>query len=157
LMRALRLEMLADTPIGYAETLADAQSRPLEKWADRAAGQASGCEQTRYIAECGGRFVATAGGLADGPRTAIVGVYVAPALRGTGLLARVLQPVAAWSTGCGRAEVYLDVAVENPRAIAAYTRLGFVPTGISKPHQVYPDITEIELARSAVWPAAAVD
>jgi ribosomal protein S18 acetylase RimI-like enzyme len=40
----------------------------------------------------------------------------------------------------------LEVGVENPRAHAAYRRLGFVATGECRPHPLYPELTEITMA-----------
>jgi predicted GNAT family acetyltransferase len=151
-MRALRLEMLADTPIAYVETVADAQARPEAYWSDRALLQSQGCTQARFLAEVGSSVIGAVGGFADEGRTVVFGVYVAPAYRGTGLLARFVDAVAAWSLQCGRSELLLEVARENPRALAAYTKLGFTPTGVTRPHPLYPDVTELELARPADWP-----
>jgi predicted GNAT family acetyltransferase len=149
LMRALRLEMLADTPIAYVETVATAEQDPAERWDGQAERNSSGDQRATFVAEADGRFVATATGAAyDGP-TELVSVYVAPAYRGTGLLDRLVDEVAAWSLASGRTELFLEVAAENPRAMAAYRRLGFTPTGSTAPHPLYAGVTELEMVRRA--------
>jgi predicted GNAT family acetyltransferase len=149
-MRALRLEMLADTPIAYLETVDQAEMRPAESWSKRAALRAAGDREATFLAESAGRIVASAGGMTDErDRTIIVAVYITPAYRGTGLIGRLVEEIAAWSLAAGRTELALEVARENPRAVAAYARLGFVATGATTPHPLYSDVTEQEMVRPA--------
>lgn len=147
--RALRLEMLADTPIAYVETLENATQSPASRWDDAAARGSAGSQRATFVAEVDGRFVATATGEVFDVPTEVIGVYIAPAYRSAGLLARLIHEIAAWSLACGRDELFLEVAAENPRALAAYRRLGFVPTGGSAPHPLYEGVTEIEMSRPA--------
>jgi predicted GNAT family acetyltransferase len=151
--------MLADTPVAYVETVADAEASPPERWSSRAVERSTGDDSTVLVAEtAAGAFVGTAGGFTDRPdHTIVVGVYVTPAYRGTGLIDRLIEAVADWSLAAGRRQLLLEVAQENPRALAAYRRLGFTPTGLTGPHPLYPGITELELARPArrVAPASA--
>jgi predicted GNAT family acetyltransferase len=154
-LRALRLEMLADTPIAYVETVASAEQDPPQRWVDQAQRNSSGSTLATFVVELGGRFVATAtGAVFDGP-TEVVSVYVTPDHRGQGLLERMVEVIAAWSLEHGRPELFLEVAAENPRAIAAYARLGFVMTGRSEPHPLYAGVTELQMSRPALWPAGA--
>jgi predicted GNAT family acetyltransferase len=151
-MRALRLEMLADTPLAYLETLADAAARPHTEYASRIARNASGDQCAQFVAEIGGRFVGHAGGVAvvEEPKvTVIFAVYVTPARRGTGVLAQLVDGVAAWSREAGRPELLLEVVVGNERAMRAYERLGFVDTGVRLPHPNIPVLTELQMRRPA--------
>jgi predicted GNAT family acetyltransferase len=148
--------MLADTPLAYVETVADAEARPPELWTTRAKQRSTGCDGAAFVAEQGGRLVGAANGYPDDRgRTWVVGVYVAPAHRGSGLIERLVGGVAEWSLACGRTELVLEVAQQNPRAVAAYARLGFTATGATAAHPLYPDITEQEMTRPARWPATA--
>jgi|GEM_PF-372546 len=52
-MRALRLEMLADSPLAFIERLADAAARPLHEYAERAARSAVGDLIAQFVAETG--------------------------------------------------------------------------------------------------------
>jgi predicted GNAT family acetyltransferase len=150
-LRDLRLEMLADTPIAFADTLAMALAKPAKHWRERAMALSAGSDAATFlgIAESGS-FAGTAGGFADERgRTWVVGVYVSPRHRGRGLLARLVAAVAAWSLESGRAELLLEVAAENPRAVRAYERIGFTPTGQTRAHPIFPDVTELEMTRPA--------
>lgn len=151
-MRALRLEMLADSPLAFLEKLADAAARPHAEFAARVARNATGPYCAQFVADTGRRLVGHAGGMAapDEPGvTVIFAVYVTPAHRGTGLVERLIDAVAAWSRACGRPELLLEVVVGNYRAIRAYERLGFVDTGIRMPHPVLPALTELQMRRAA--------
>jgi len=160
-MRALRLEALADTPIAFGELLADAETHPPEYWSSRAAARAEGSTACMFVAEVAevaevdGAFVGSANGVAEDDRTAVRGVYVTPAYRGSGLIELLFAEVAAWSVANGRAELELDVARQNPRALAAYERLGFVLTGKNYQHPLFPDAVEQEMVRPANWSAPA--
>jgi len=151
-MRALRLEMLADTPLAFLETLADAAAKPHTEFADRITRNATGDYCAQFIAEADGRLVGHAGGIAapEEPKlTVIFAVYVTPAHRGTGVLARLVDGVAGWSRAVGRPELLLEVVVGNDRALRAYERLGFVDTGVRMPHPNIPVLTELQMRRPA--------
>ncbi|BCB80239.1 hypothetical protein GCM10022251_05960 [Phytohabitans flavus] len=151
-MRALRLEMLADTPLAFLETLAEAAAVPHSEFADRLARSASGHFCAQFIAEVDGRFVGHAGGIMspDDPKiTIIFAVYITPAHRGSGMLKQLVDDVAAWSLRTGRPELMLEVVVGNDRARKAYERLGFVDTGVRVPHPVIPVLREIQMRRPA--------
>jgi GNAT superfamily N-acetyltransferase len=151
-MRALRLEMVADTPLAFLETLAEAAAFPHTEFADRIARNATGPQSAQFVAELGGRFVAHAGGIAslDDPKiTLIFAVYVTPARRGSGVLADLIDAVATWSRAAGRPELLLEVVVGNDRAVRAYERLGFADAGVRLPHPTIPVLTELQMRRTA--------
>ncbi|MCX4389204.1 GNAT family N-acetyltransferase [Micromonospora peucetia] len=151
-MRALRLEMLADSPLAFLETLADAAARSHTDYTARIASVSAGAGTAQFVADPGGRFVGHAGGMAA-PRepglTVVYAVYVTPHWRGTGLLGDLVDAVAAWSRACGRPELMLEVVVGNDRACRAYRRLGFVDTGVRVPHPTVPALTELQMRRPA--------
>ncbi|MFJ6195963.1 GNAT family N-acetyltransferase [Micromonospora sp. NPDC092111] len=151
-MRALRLEMLADAPLAFLETVAQAAARPHAEYVARVAEVSRGCRTAQFVADPGGRLVGHAGGTAapDEPGlTVIYAVYVTPSWRGTGLLGALIDEVAAWSRGCGRPELLLEVVVGNDRAYRAYQRLGFVDTGVRVPHPRIPALRELQMRRPA--------
>lgn len=151
-MRALRLEMLADSPLAYLETVAEAAARPHAEYAARIARTATGDDVGQFVAEVDGRFVAHAGGAVDSDEptlTVIFAVYLTPIWRGSGLLAEIVEAVAAWSRAAGRPELLMEVVVGNDRAVRAYQRLGFVDTGVRVPHPTVPVLTELQLRRPA--------
>lgn len=151
-MRALRLEMLADSPLAFLETLADAAARPHAEFAARIARTSTGPDTAQFVADPGGAFVGHAGGVVapgDPALTMIFAVYVTPAWRGSGLLAELIEGVAAWSRAAGRPQLLLEVVVGNDRAMRAYERLGFVDTGVRVPHPTVPALTELQMHRRA--------
>ncbi|MFY1618073.1 GNAT family N-acetyltransferase [Micromonospora sp. WMMD736] len=151
-MRALRLEMLADAPLAFLETLADAAARPHNEFAARVAFTSTGPHNAQFVADPGGRLVGHAGGTVapnEPGLTVIYAVYVTPAWRGSGLLGELIDGVAAWSRECGRPELLLEVVVGNDRAYRAYQRLGFKDTGVRVPHPTIPALTELQMRRTA--------
>jgi predicted GNAT family acetyltransferase len=149
-MRALRLEMLADAPLAYLETLDEAAARSHEEFRRMVAARAAGDDWAQFIAEDGRYFVAHAAGVSSASEpgtTLLVAVYVAPAYRGTGLLGRIVDAVAEWSRAAGRYRLLLEVVTGNHRAVRAYARLGFVDTGHRAPHPRIPVLTELSMAR----------
>jgi len=151
-MRALRLEMLADTPLAFLETLAEAAALPHSEFAERVARGSFGTFCAQFVAEAEGRFVGHAGGIAspDDPRVTIIfAVYITPAHRGGGMLKQLIDEVSAWSRSAGRPHLMLEVVVGNDRARRAYERLGFADTGVRVPHPVIPVLTELRMRRPA--------
>lgn len=151
-VRAARLEMLADSPLAFLETLADAAARPHAEVAARVAGMSTGQRSAAFIAEVDGRVVGHAGGQAayGQPGVSVVfAVYLTPAWRGSGLLAALIAEVATWSRAAGRPELLLEVVVGNDRAVRAYERLGFVDTGVRTAHPIVPTLRELEMRRAA--------
>ena len=152
-VRALRLEMLADSPLAFLETLAEHAARSHAEYRARIASMSTGFERAQFVAERAGRLVAHAGGLRwpEDPRrtTVVFAVYVTPSCRGTGVLAELVEGVAAWSRAAGRPRILLEVVVGNDRAQRAYERLGFVDSGERVPHPTIAVLSEMRLYRSA--------
>jgi RimJ/RimL family protein N-acetyltransferase len=151
-MRALRLEMLADTPLAFLETLAQAAARSHDAYRQRIARSAAGGQVAQFVADPGGRarLIGHAGGtvLPEEPdETVVFAVYVTPAHRGGKVLAELVEAVAAWSRACGRHRLMLEVVCGNGRAVRAYEKLGFEDTGVRVPHPVHPALTELRMRR----------
>jgi RimJ/RimL family protein N-acetyltransferase len=149
-MRALRLEMLADSPLAFLETLAQAAARPHEAYRRRIAMAASGAELAQFIADPSGPLIGHAGGtvLPEEPGVTVVfAVYLTPAWRGGKVLAELIDAVAQWSRDAGRRELMLEVVTGNDRAVRAYEKLGFEDTGERVPHPVVPVLSELRMRR----------
>jgi ribosomal protein S18 acetylase RimI-like enzyme len=149
-LRELRLEMLTDTPMAFLERVEDARRHPPHYWVERLRRYADSPDRTMYVAEAAdGGWVAQGGGYLDRPGLAhFVSVYVRPGYRGAGLVEQLATEVFAWARERGCTEIRLEVAERNQRAVRAYQRLGFVPTGRTQPHPLYPAETmEIEMSR----------
>lgn len=149
-LRAVRLEMLADTPTAYLETLADARARGEAEWRFRARRGADGQENFAVAASdpAGGeRWVAYMACFVDAPgRAHLVSVYVAPGQRGTGLAERMVVEVCRWARDdVGANRMHLYVHEDNARARSFDRRLGFTETGGTMPYDLDPTKLEIEM------------
>jgi GNAT superfamily N-acetyltransferase len=145
-LRALRLEMLADTPIAYLETLETAQGHPVSHWKHHARGRPNG---VKLVAETDdGRWVGTMTGIiAEGVPT-LVAVYVAPDVRGAGagVTDALLAGIERWAARHGD-QLRLEVNELNGRAVEAYRRRGFVMTGRTTPYPLDPPSLELEMVK----------
>lgn len=146
--RDLRLEMLADTPIAFGDTLERARGYGDDEWRDRArsAVRPGSCSA---VAVVGGRWVGTMGAFTAGAgRAVLVTVYVSPGWRGrdAAVADRLLDAVEGWVRDETPAvSLALDVHEDNARAIAFYRRRGFAPTGRSHPYPIDGTRRELEL------------
>jgi GNAT superfamily N-acetyltransferase len=145
-VKALRIEMLADTPNAFGERLAQALGNSEDEWRMRAArGENPAGAQLVAIAD-DGRWIGTMGAYVTARGEALlVGVYVTPAYRGieSGVTDALLSAVEDWCRP-RFATLTLHVHEQNPRARAAYERRGFEYTGQRMPYVL--DSAEFELA-----------
>jgi GNAT superfamily N-acetyltransferase len=151
--RALRLEMLADTPTAFGETLASAQRCDEPEWRMRSArGESSDRILVAAIENSTGRWIGTMGGfVASGPDVVgplLVGVYVTPDFRGRshGVAPSMLREIEKWAAGVGRM-LHLHVHEDNARALAFYEREGYRLTGKTEPYVLNPEQRELEMVK----------
>ena len=151
--RALRLEMLADTPTAFGETLASAQRCDEPEWRMRSArGESSDRILVAAIENSTGRWIGTMGGfVASGPDVVgplLVGVYVTPDFRGQshGVATAMLREIETWAAGVDRT-LYLHVHEDNARALAFYEREGYRQTGKTEPYVLNPEQRELEMVK----------
>lgn len=122
-LRDARLAALAEAPYAFASTLAREQEFTEQTW--------------RELTQRGHTFAAwdgeAIGGLATGVDRGshwhLVGMWVAPRVRGTGVADRLVAAVCDVAKQSGASSVTLWVTEVNGRARAFYRRLGFGPTG----------------------------
>ncbi|MEU0274433.1 GNAT family N-acetyltransferase [Streptomyces sp. NPDC006307] len=151
--RAIRLAALQDpaAPLAFLDTHENASAQPDDFWRGRTAGAAEGSDSARqFVAEApDGSWAGTvtvlverAGGdvrfgePAKLDQTHVVGVYVRPEARGSGLAEALMRAGVEWSwslEGPPVERVRLYVHERNARAAALYRKVGFVPTGESVP------------------------
>lgn len=152
-LRELRLEMLADTPIAYGETLDVALTHEEPEWRMRARrGLPEHTILLTAIHRETGRWVGTMGGFvqrepgAQGPL--LVGVYVSPEHRGRshGVAEAMIGRVEQWAAGEADS-LRLIVHEDNARAIGFYRRLGYVPNGRTIPYVLDRTRRELELEK----------
>lgn len=144
-MRAIRLAMLADTPIAYGERLADARRLRESAWRERAAQAGSARRIALAAVAPAGAWVGFGGGYLDavgGPT--LVSVYIAPEARGRGVLDALAAAVGEWAL-LHADRLRLEVHEDNARAIRAYERLGFRRTGHTRPYDLDPAAREVEM------------
>ncbi|MEY9850973.1 GNAT superfamily N-acetyltransferase [Leifsonia sp. EB41] len=146
--RAIRLEMLEDTPIAFLETLAAARMHPDEHWRRRAANTSPSSRLFAAVAP-DGRWLGTMGGFhaTGSPDPHLVGVYVTPTARGRdqGVTDALLDAVIDWSRArSGR--LLLEVHEHNAAAIRYYQRRGFAFTGRTQPYPLDRTALELEMA-----------
>jgi GNAT superfamily N-acetyltransferase len=151
--RDLRLRMLEELPLAFGETLASAKVTPESVWRARTRRGETG-NSVRFVAidVATGAWLGSMGGFLspeDGNRAILVGVYVIPDYRGTGpgVTDALLDAVESWSHRFGDT-LLLHVHEQNPRAIAAYAKRGFVPTGVTMPYPLDTTQTELEMVKT---------
>lgn len=149
-VRAIRLEMLEDTPLAYTETLEEALRHSEAEWRRRGArGQAA--DGISLVAELDdGRWVGTMGCVSfrDDPWPMLVSVYVASAFRGRskGVTDALLTEVEDWAV-LRASGLMLRVHEDNQRARRAYERRGFVATGSTVPYPLNRKQREVEMLK----------
>ena len=152
LLRSLRLEALRDTPLAYLETHAAAAAAEEREWRYRATRGSEGGNSFQLLALRAGRPVGTAIAFpGDDGAWWVVGVYLQPAERGRGLLARLVDGLAAHARDAGGRLLRLEVHQGNPRARAAYAQLGFAETGGRRPYPL-GEGDELEMERGLAAP-----
>jgi GNAT superfamily N-acetyltransferase len=141
--RAVRLAALAEAPGSFGSTLEQEQALGDEEW--------------RAMMRHGAVFVAAAAGVAVGVSAGICrpdpaerglgAMWVAPPWRGRGAAVRLADAVIGWARQEGSARIGLWAPADNPRACRFYERLGFRPTGKTRPFPGHPgrSIAEMRL------------
>ena len=139
-LRDVRLRALASDPEAFLETVEQARDFPESRWRDRATPSES---QATFVAEDHGSWDAMVTSfVADDPAVAyLVGMWVAPELRGSGVAAALVERVLEWARAGGRARVVLSVEPGNDRAARLYEKCGFVelPEPPELPYEPNPD------------------
>ncbi|WP_295699951.1 GNAT family N-acetyltransferase [Lapillicoccus sp.] len=145
--RALRLEMLLDSPDAFWTTHAEAAAMDEAQWRERIVGT------FHVMATLDGEPVGSVGlwpGREPDPdETNLIAMYVAPRARGQRVGERLVTAVQDAAVREGRRRIHLEVTSSNAPAIRLYERMGFVFTGASSPH---PRRAELE-ERAMVWTA----
>ncbi|MFE7778948.1 GNAT family N-acetyltransferase [Streptomyces sp. NPDC057445] len=149
--REIRLAALQDpaAPVAFLETYEQAAARPDSFWQARALG-ATGDEAHQFVAAApDGSWAGTISVLVERPdsevrfgeaaktdQTHLVGVYVRPEARGSGVADALFRAGVEWSWALGGdpiRRVRLYVHERNSRAAAFYRRFGFVASGATAP------------------------
>ena len=131
--REVSLQMLADAPQAYLETLSEAQARTPEQWQALVAQLCDISQGGAFFAEdqagiCGCVRVVTDPRL---PPEAVMAseLWVAPHQRGKGVGRSLMDAATAWAQSFGAAQIILGVTGSNTSVLAFYQRLGYQDTG----------------------------
>ena len=143
--RDVRLAALIDSPRAFWAQYAEAAERTDDEWRERCATTGP-----TWLALDQGRPVGTVG-LWHAPEQPaaevhLVGMWVATVARGTDVATQLVGTALTHAAASGWRTVVLDVAHENARARAFYTRMGFRPTGEVGRMPWDPSVTEETLA-----------
>jgi ribosomal protein S18 acetylase RimI-like enzyme len=122
-LRDARLAALAEAPYAFSSTVAREQAFTEQTWRERA-----GSGRT-FAAWDHDAIVGLATGLPEDGQWHLVGMWVSPKVRGTGVADRLVAAVCELARQAGFTSVTLWVTEVNDRARAFYRRLGFAPTG----------------------------
>lgn len=154
-LRALRLEALEDTPMGFLERYEDALKITDEGWQFRAHRGSEAGDSAQFVADqCGredGSFLGTMVGFPDtsgSDEVWLAAVYVTPAWRGRGraVADALLDAVVDWARSRNASRMLLEVHEDNASARAFYRRRGFIETGQRKPYPLDPSADELAMA-----------
>lgn len=143
--RALRLEMLRDSPMAYGHRLVDVERWDDERWRVRAASNAMPDAAWSVAVAEDGTWLGQACARRFGDRLYVVEVYVTPSLRGSGVASDLLHEMRRWGRAHGFEELWLDVAEPQTAARRFYEREGFEATGVQTPHEHVPGVHEVEM------------
>ncbi|AXK36947.1 GNAT family N-acetyltransferase [Streptomyces armeniacus] len=151
-LRELRLAALADpvASVAFTERYEVAAARPDSFWRQRAAQGRTGRTDdgwpvTTFAAAPvpadtdDARWAGMLTVVVQDGTASVVGVYLRPEHRGSGLGGELFRAAEEWAWARDDVErLQLHVHEQNHRARAFYERLGFVPTGESDPHHRPP-------------------
>jgi GNAT superfamily N-acetyltransferase len=148
-LRETRLAALADSPEAFSGTLMEALALPDDEWRRRAA---PGAGSQGFAAVSDGAWIGMCAVLEQDPVPQLVSVWVHPEHRGRGVGSALSSAAVAWCRRRGHATVIVWVNAANAVAIHTYEKVGFRPTGESKPFPGRPELTEIAMALPAPTP-----
>ncbi|NNG40911.1 GNAT family N-acetyltransferase [Flexivirga sp. ID2601S] len=122
-MRAVRLRALADAPAMFGSDLAREEAFDEAEWRRRAA------RPVTFLVSVDGDDAGMAGVFDFDGAWCVMGMWLAPQVRGTGIVDELLCACADFVRERGADRVALAVMEDNPAGIRAYARNGFVATG----------------------------
>lgn len=151
-VKELRLDSLRDpvAHLAFLETYEEAAAKPDAFWRERAAGAAEGAAERRQFVAVGQDGVWDGsvavlveeageqdifGGVVERRQGHLVGVYVRPERRGSGVgvTGALFDAALEWAWESGLERVRLFVHEKNGRAEAFYRKAGFLPSGVAVP------------------------
>ncbi|TFW09796.1 GNAT family N-acetyltransferase [Oxalobacteraceae bacterium OM1] len=146
-MKRVRLAALTDSPAAFGVRFETAAHYTVAQWQEYAAG-ATGTEF--WLACVAGEPVGMiGGGLSRTQRYTLIGMWVAPRMRGSDAAERLVAAVKARARESGYHRIFLAVAPDNIRAARFYRKQGFVFVDERESLASHPHIT----VQTMVWSA----
>ena len=131
-LRGVRLAALRDAPESFWQTVAAESARPPEDWTARALRNSAGDAHATFLLETGGDPI----GMVEVHQPSLApefrelaGMWVGPAVRGTGAADALLDTAVNWARTAGAIGIRLWVIPTNTAAVRLYTRHGFELVG----------------------------
>jgi RimJ/RimL family protein N-acetyltransferase len=146
-LRDARLEALAESPEMFGSTWAKEQAFDEAEWRRRAARPAT------FIASRDGADVGMASVYEFEAGWCIMGMWLAPTARGTGVVEELIKACEAEAVAAAASTIALWVMEDNPRGQRAYTRLGYAFTGARE--HVRDGRDELLMTKTLPTPAAS--
>ena len=142
--RAIRMRSLADAPLAFSTTLAQAEVRHASWWDERVVACAEGDNAALFVVETSEGMCGLIGGVRAemAGHVTVTSMWVEPDARHLGLGRQLLDAVAGWARGQGARTLDLWVTDGYTPAIALYEAYGFVFTGEVTPHPSYAGLVE---------------
>ena len=138
LLRQVRLAALLDTPTAFGVSYQTAAAYTDEQWQVRASSTGTAFwlafEKDRPVGMIGAA-------VSDTQRFNLIGMWVEPAARGSGVATQLVETVKVHATSQGFDRVYLDVSPDNARASNFYLKQGFTFMDEWEPLESHPHIT----------------
>jgi GNAT superfamily N-acetyltransferase len=136
-LRDVRLRALASDPDAFLETVEDARTFPDERWRGRARPSE---HDVTFVDERDGVFNGMVSAFLDDDAETVhlVGMWLAPDLRGSGVARELVERIIEWSRSHGRVRVVLSVERGNARAARLYEKCGFVEPDTPPPFPYEP-------------------
>ncbi|MFC4785459.1 GNAT family N-acetyltransferase [Nocardioides sp. MAHUQ-72] len=122
-LRDVRLAALAESPEMFGSNLVREESFDEAEWRRRARRPAT------FLAALDGVDVGMAGAYELDDGWSIMGMWIAPAARGTGVVEALAHACESVARAAGATTIGLGVMEDNPRGRRAYVRLGYDFTG----------------------------
>ncbi|KAA0980544.1 GNAT family N-acetyltransferase [Pseudomonas sp. ANT_H12B] len=138
-MKKIRLAALLDTPTAFGVSYQTVANYSDEQWKERASS-ATGPEFWLAIKE-DKPVGMIGGGVSQANRYNLIGMWVEPEARGSGVATRLVEAVKARATARGHDRVFLDVSPDNARASNFYLNQGFSFIDEWEPLASHPHIT----------------
>ena len=150
IVRAVRLRALETDPASFGSTYEREAAFTDDVWKERIAQGAAGEDAATLLALRGEEGLGLVSAFRDDAEREVFdvfGMWVAPAVRRTGLGRRLLEEIERWIAASGGTEVRLSVTNAATPAQRLYESAGYEPDGRSEPSPHTPGLVEIGLRK----------